>query len=1156
MNNSDFVHLHLHTEYSLLDGACRIDKLMQKIVSLGQTSVAITDHGVMYGAVEFYKAAKEYGIKPIIGCEVYVAPRTRFDKVFRIDSTPYHLVLLVKNEIGYKNLIKMVSLANTDGFYNKPRVDRELLEKYSEGLIALSACLSGEIPSKLLANDYETAKETALFYKRVFGSSNYYIELQNHQIEEQKRILSSLVHLAEELSIPLVATNDCHYIEREDSITQRAVICIQTNKTMDDNDVMEFKTDQFYVKSSQEMEELFKEYPEAVLNTKEIADRCNYNFEFGVTKLPHFTSPDSFSNYDYLVHLSKEGFKRKYKEDDEEAFQRLNYEIEVISEMGFVDYFLIVADFIHFANSKGIPVGPGRGSGAGSITAYCLDITGIDPIKYNLLFERFLNPDRISMPDFDIDFCYERRQEVIDYVIEKYGSYHVAQIITFGTMAARAAVRDIGRVLNIPYNEVDRVAKLIPQVIGINIEKALEQSSELKMLYESESSVRRLIDLSKRVEGMPRHASTHAAGVVITEQEVSDYVPLQMNDKQIVTQFTMGTLEELGLLKMDFLGLRTLTVISDTEKALRSKGIYFSISEISYEDPKVFEMLSSGNTSGVFQYESAGMKQVLMNLKPESLEDLIAVVALYRPGPMDSIPTFIRNRHHPEELKYRTPLLEPILSVTNGCIVYQEQVMQIFRELAGFSLAGADLVRRAMSKKKSDIMEKEGRVFIYGDEHTDGCLKRGIPEDVAKAVFADMESFSAYAFNKSHAAAYAVLAYQTAYLKKYYPKEFMAAVLTSVLETTNRVIEYTAECQRLGIKIIPPDVNRSFDGFIAVSDGILFGLRAVKNVGRNLIETIVREREANGSYISFTDFCKRTYGTDLNKRALENLIRCGALDSLGLTRRAMVVNLETVLKGIDFDTRNNISGQISLFEQLNVEVRDSSAMQEVTEYYPQEILAMEKEITGIYLSGHPLERYRDIVEKVSRYSVLDIVGEGSSKLDNENIDLVCLVEAVKYKITKKNENMAFVTIEDFTGSIELLVFPSKLEEIGSQLAVNKVVVINARVSAKDDETVSLICNSFMTIEDFIEKKEKEVKLPDKKSVEALYIKVDDYESEEYKRALALTSVFFGTSPLYIYIESDKKLVLAPKKLWVEVSSELKIELEKILGHDNVALKKI
>lgn len=1158
MDNSDFVHLHLHTEYSLLDGACRIDRLMKKIVALGQTAVAITDHGTMYGAVDFYKQAKENGIKPIIGCEVYVAPRTRFDKVHRIDTTPYHLVLLCKNVTGYKNLIKMVSLSNIDGFYNRPRVDRELLERYSDGLVALTACISGEIPTKLLNNDYEAALEAAEFYKGVFGRDNIYIELQNHGLAEQERIIKSLIDISRDTGIPLVATNDCHYIEQSDSLTQRAVICIQTNKTMNDNDVMEFKTDQFYVKTTQEMHELFGSVSEALTNTKKIADMCNFDFEFGVTKLPHFTTPDSSDNYDYLKRLSEDGFVKRYNTNDLDAHNRLEYELSVIAQMGFVDYFLIVADFINFARINSIPVGPGRGSGAGSLAAYCLGITGVDPIKYNLLFERFLNPDRISMPDFDIDFCYERRQEVIDYVIERYGKNHVAQIITFGTMAARAAIRDIGRVLAIPYNEVDRVAKLVPQQIGMNISRALELSGELKLLYDNDSNVKNLIDLSQKVEGMPRHASTHAAGIVITQEEVSDYVPLQMNDKQIITQFTMGTLEELGLLKMDFLGLRTLTVISDTERALRKKEIEFSIDNISYEDKNVFDMLSIGNTSGVFQYESAGMRQVLMNLKPESLEDLIAVVALYRPGPMDSIPTFIRNRHYPEEMKYLTPMLEPILSVTNGCIVYQEQVMQIFRDLAGFSFAGADLVRRAMSKKKSDIMEEEGRVFIYGDEKTDGCVKRGIPEDVAKAIFADMQSFSAYAFNKSHAAAYAVLAYQTAYLKRYYPIEFMAAVLTSVLDITNRVIEYTAECHRLGIKIYPPNVNTSTDGFAATENGILFGLRAVKNVGRNLIEGIVSEREANGRYLSFSSFCKRVYSSDLGKRSLENLIKCGALDEFGLSRRAMIMNLDAILRSIDYDKKNNISGQVSLFEEMNVETVDDSSMRNIEEFSSPEILAMEKDITGVYLSGHPLEGYRDVIEEVNRYTILDINGENAINHDNENIDLVCLVEAVKYKITKNNENMAFVTVEDFTSSIELLVFPTKLQEIDTSLKVNTVVVINARISAKDDETVSLICNRFQTIDEYLKHKGEKLltvnPVINKKS-DSLYIKVQDDRSDQYKKAISLTSVFFGKTPLYIYLEEEKKLVLAPKKLWVDISSELIGELIAILGEENVAIKK-
>ena len=895
----NFTHLHLHTEYSLLDGACRIEGLMQRVKALGQTAVAITDHGVMYGCVDFYKAAKKAGVKPIIGCEVYVATRTRFDKVNRIDGSN-HLVLLCKNETGYKNLIKMVSAGFTEGFYNKPRVDHELLEEYHEGLICLSACLAGEIPQALLAGDYEKAKNLARYYEDLFGKGNYYIEIQDHRLDEQRTVLPLLVRLSRETGIPLVATNDAHYLEKEDSRMQHILICIQTNKTVNDDDVLEFGTDEFYVKSTDEMYELFSAWPEACENTNRIAEMCSFDFEFGVTKLPYFVAPDGMDNKEYFVKLCRDGLLRRYGADvPEDIRARLDYEISIIDRMGYINYYLIVFDFINYAKSQGIPVGPGRGSGAGSLAAYCVGITNIDPIKYNLLFERFLNPERVSMPDFDIDFCYERRQEVIDYVIRKYGADHVAQIVTFGTMAARAAIRDVGRVLDMPYGTVDGIAKLVPMEPKMTLTKALSISRELKARYDADPQVKELIDMSLKLEGMPRHASTHAAGVVITREAADEYVPLATNDGNPVTQFTMTTIEELGLLKMDFLGLRTLTVIDDAEKMIRKREPGFSMDAVPYDDQRVYAMLNAGETEGVFQMESGGMTQAVMGLQSKSLEDIIAIISLYRPGPMESIPTYIANRHNPGNVKYKTPQLEHILDVTNGCIVYQEQVMQICRELAGFSYGQADLVRRAMSKKKHDVMEKERQHFVHGNTEPGhecaGCVANGISETVANAIFDDMSSFASYAFNKAHAAAYAVVAYQTAYLKRHYPREFMAALLTSVLDNTGKVIEYTAECQRMGIRVLPPDINASDAGFTVEGKDIRFGLLALKNVGRNLIATVVRERSGT-PYRSLYDFCKRLHGTEINRRAVESMIKSGAFDNLEAKRRSMMDGVEGILK--------------------------------------------------------------------------------------------------------------------------------------------------------------------------------------------------------------------------------------------------------------------
>ncbi|KUE75471.1 DNA polymerase III subunit alpha [Ruthenibacterium lactatiformans] len=1156
----NFTHLHLHTEYSLLDGACRIEGLMQRVKALGQTAVAITDHGVMYGCVDFYKAAKKAGVKPIIGCEVYVATRTRFDKVNRIDGSN-HLVLLCKNETGYKNLIKMVSAGFTEGFYNKPRVDHELLEEYHEGLICLSACLAGEIPQALLAGDYEKAKNLARYYEDLFGKGNYYIEIQDHGLDEQRTVLPLLVRLSRETGIPLVATNDAHYLEKEDSRMQHILICIQTNKTVNDDDVLEFGTDEFYVKSTDEMYELFSAWPEACENTNRIAEMCSFDFEFGVTKLPYFVAPDGMDNKEYFVKLCRDGLLRRYGADvPEDIRARLDYEISIIDRMGYINYYLIVFDFINYAKSQGIPVGPGRGSGAGSLAAYCVGITNIDPIKYNLLFERFLNPERVSMPDFDIDFCYERRQEVIDYVIRKYGADHVAQIVTFGTMAARAAIRDVGRVLDMPYGTVDGIAKLVPMEPKMTLTKALSISRELKARYDADPQVKELIDMSLKLEGMPRHASTHAAGVVITREAADEYVPLATNDGNPVTQFTMTTIEELGLLKMDFLGLRTLTVIDDAEKMIRKREPGFSMDAVPYDDQRVYAMLNAGETEGVFQMESGGMTQAVMGLQSKSLEDIIAIISLYRPGPMESIPTYIANRHNPGNVKYKTPQLEHILDVTNGCIVYQEQVMQICRELAGFSYGQADLVRRAMSKKKHDVMEKERQHFVHGNTEPGhecaGCVANGISETVANAIFDDMSSFASYAFNKAHAAAYAVVAYQTAYLKRHYPREFMAALLTSVLDNTGKVIEYTAECQRMGIRVLPPDINASDAGFTVEGKDIRFGLLALKNVGRNLIATVVRERSGT-PYRSLYDFCKRLHGTEINRRAVESMIKSGAFDNLEAKRRSMMDGVEGILKSVESEARRNLDGQIDLFGALDGEQesgRNVYKLPDGGEEYPYDILLqMEKEVSGLYLSGHPLDHYRPVIEKVSTCRISELVGENAHAYDEQNVTLVCTVVRTKTINTKAGGMMAFITVEDLSGSMEVLAFPKVLLAASEAVHDNAVVVIKGRVSYKEDEPSKLIADSIVDVERYEPDK---IKTDIKSTKNGLWLKLSSMRSESFEETKNLLQIFEGNFPVYMYFEDTKQRMLAPKSLWCTQSDLLVSELERVLGAGNVKVNKV
>ena len=1164
-----FTHLHVHTEYSLLDGACRIDRMFEHLKAMGQTACAITDHGVMYGSVAFFDAAKAAGIKPIIGCEVYVATRTRFDKVNRIDGNS-HLILLCKNETGYKNLIKMVSAGFLEGFYSKPRIDKDLLEQYHEGLICLSACLAGEIPKAILAGDYERAKQTALYYRDLFGEGNYYLELQDHGLEEDQVVLPQLIRLSRETGIPMAATNDAHYITKEDAKMQSILLCIQTGKTIADADRMEFQTDEFYLKSTDEMYDLFSMVPEACENTNKIAEQCNFEFTFGETKLPYFRAPDGMDNQAYFEKLCWEGLERRYPGKVTDALrERLSHEINVVKTMGYTNYYLIVYDFINYAKSRDIPVGPGRGSGAGSLAAYCVGITDIDPIRYNLIFERFLNPERVSMPDFDVDFCYERRQEVIDYVNEKYGRDHVAQIVTFGTMAARAAVRDVGRVMGMPYQDVDKVAKLIPMEPKMTLQKALEVSPDLKAMYKENPQVHELIETSLKVEGMPRHASTHAAGVVITRESATEYVPLATNDGLPVTQFNMVEIERLGLLKMDFLGLRTLTVIHDTETAVRSRAPEFRISGISYDDPDTYAMLARGETEGIFQLESTGMTQVLVSMRPKNLEDIIALISLYRPGPMDSIPTYLRNRREPDKISYKTPQLAHILDVTNGCIVYQEQVMQIFRELAGFSFGQADNIRRAMSKKKHKVMEEEREHFVHGcaepGKVCPGCVKNGIPEQVANEIYDEMISFASYAFNKSHAACYAYVAFQTAYLKCHYPHEFMAALLTSVLDNTSKVIEYTTECQRLGIKVLQPDINISRGGFTADGGCIRFGLNAVKSVGRNLIEAVVKERK-DRPYRGLYDFCRRLYGNELNRRALENLIKCGAFDALEPSRRGMLECVEGILKSVETDMRRNLEGQMDLFGMMSGETAEPAGndykVPKLSEYPSGELLKMEKEVSGLYLSGHPLDAYREQIAKISTCTVAQLQGENARQFDEKNVTLLCTVVKNKVMTTKSNTLMAFTTIEDLTGSMELLVFPRVLAECRAALQENAVVVANGRVSVKEEEAARLIVEGVQPIETYDPSKSfgsnRAERVQREKSGEGAsgyFLTVPSLHCAEMHRVENLLCNIFdgGTVKVYFRFADSGKKALA-RHMAVKDDPLLRAELVRILGAEHVKVQ--
>ena len=1159
---TDFVHLHVHTEYSLLDGACKINELVAQAKELGQEAVAITDHGVMYGAIDFYKAAKKAGIKPIIGCEVYVAPRGRGDKDPAKDKRPYHLVLLCKNNTGYQNLAWLVSRGFTEGFYFKPRIDRELIPGHTEGLICLSACLAGEVPRALTAGEYEKAREAATWYRDQFGAENYFIEVQNHGIEDQVRILPQLVKLSEELGVGLVATNDSHYLKKEDHQLQHLLICIQTGHTVDEEMALEFPTEEFYLKSGDEMAAVFPKLPSAIQNTVEIAKRCQVEFEFGKTKLPRFEAPNGEDNVDYFFRLCREGFIRRYGENaPQEVRERLEYELSVIHKMGYVNYYLIVYDFINYARSVGIPVGPGRGSGAGSIAAYCIGITGIDPIRFGLLFERFLNPERVSMPDFDIDFCGVRRQEVIDYVVQKYGADHVAQIVTFGTMAARGAIRDVGRALGIPYPQVDQAAKMVPMELHITLKKAIEGSKELRDLMEVEPKIRQLVELAQQVEGMPRHAGTHAAGVVITHDTVESYVPLAKNDEAVVTQYTMTTLEELGLLKMDFLGLRNLTVIDDTEKMLRREDPGFSIEEIPLDDPKVFQMLSAGETSGVFQLESGGMRRVITQLQPSSFEDIIAVISLYRPGPMESIPKYIDCRHHPEHVTYLTEKLRPILEVTYGCIVYQEQVMQICRELGGYSYGQADLVRRAMSKKKADVMAKERTHFL------EGCRKNGVEEAAANQIFGEMETFAAYAFNKSHAATYALVAYQTAYLKCHHPKEYMAALLTSILDNTNKVIEYIEECGRLGIQVLPPRINESGEGFTATPEGIRFGLLAVKNLGAGVIREMIAEREKDGPFTSFLDFYRRTYSGEMNKRSLESLIKSGALDGLGANRRQMLEGYPKVGEVLAARDRWRSTGQISLFGDEPDEEELSLPLVEEDE--PSVLLAGEKEVTGLYISGHPMSHYEALYPKYGAVKLIRLTDpEVNQSYDNASVFVMGMITAKRLKLTKGGENMAFLTLEDMTGAMEVLVFPRVYAVHAARLLAGSPVFLRGRVSLREEEDAKLILEDAMTLPERaagpMEERlassggyegrgrgQRGASTPAPSSKAGVYLRVPSMDDAITDRARLLLQIFDGSYPVYFKAEDTGKMLRAPRSLWCDPNQVLLRELGVTLGSENV-----
>ncbi len=1141
-----FAHLHTHTAYSLLDGEGTIKKILDRAKELGQTSMAITDHGSMFGVIDFYEYAKSIGIKPILGCEVYVAARTRHDKIHELDSSSSHLILLAKNNTGYKNLMNIVSTGYIEGFYYKPRIDMEVLRQNSEGIIALSACMIGVLSKKILNKNYDEAKKSALEFIDIFGRDNYFIEIQDHGIYEQKMLNRDLIKLAKELDLGVVATNDIHYVRREDAEYQDILMCIQMGKTVNDEDRMKMSTNEMFVKSEDEMRELFSYIPEAIENSQKIADMCQVDIEFGKLHLPKFDLPVGYTSYQYLTELCQKGLEKRYPNPNDELKSRLDYELTTIEKMGYVDYFLIVWDFIRFARENGIMVGPGRGSAAGSIVSYCLEITNIDPIKYDLIFERFLNPERVTMPDIDIDFCYERRGEVIDYVNRKYGADKVAQIVTFGTMAAKLAIRDTGRALDMPYGFVDGVAKQIPNELNITIEKALSNNKQLKAMYDSDPQVKRLIDVSSELEGLPRHTSTHAAGVVITREPVQTYVPLSRNDDVITTQFTMTTIERLGLLKMDFLGLRTLTVIRDAVENIKmTQGIDIDMDKVDMNDPKTYEMISRGDTDGVFQLESAGMKEFMKELKPSSIEDVIAGISLYRPGPMDSIPQYIANKNS-GSVKYKHPLLESILDVTYGCIVYQEQVMQIVRELGGYSLGRADLVRRAMSKKKTDVMEQERKNFVYGikDENgnteVEGAVSRGIDEKTAISIFDEMMDFAKYAFNKSHAAAYAFVSYQTAWLKCHYPTEFYAATLTSILGQSAKVTKYIAAAKRQGINLLPPDINKSFSSFVPDGKNIRFGLGAIKNVGTAFIDEMTDERQSGGAFASFTEFCNRMADKKLNKRIVESMIKSGVFDSFGHSRATLLGVYEGAIDSAIREQKNAVSGQLDFFSMFEEET-DFAADNfiKVPELDRRQLLNFEKEYLGIYVSGHPLDGLEDTIGKVTSASVVDIIENENNEFSADTkVSIGGMISKRKDQLTKRGELMMYLTFEDLTGEIEVLVFPSQVRRFEQYLKEESICLVTGNLDVQEDRPSKIRLENIVPLNTA------------KPPFEKLYLKLkstDEFKFSEIKRVLANKN---GTIPVIIYYDDTNKSVQAPKSMWVTDDSCV-LELAQILGEECV-----
>ena len=1146
-----FTHLHVHTEYSLLDGSNKIKEYVSRVKELGMNSAAITDHGVMYGVIDFYKAARAAGIKPVLGCEVYVAPGSRFDReLSHGDDRYYHLVLLAENNKGYQNLMKIVSKGFVEGYYYKPRVDMEVLETYHEGIIALSACLAGEVQRYLVRGLYEEAKETACKYEKCFGKGNFFLELQDHGIPDQKTVNAGLMRMSEETGIELVATNDVHYTYAEDAEPHDILLCLQTGKKLSDENRMRYEGGQYFVKSEEEMRALFPYAAQAIDNTQKIADRCNVEIEFGVTKLPHFDVPEGYDSWTYLNKLCHEGLVRRYPDKHEELLPKLDYELSVIQKMGYVDYFLIVWDFINYARTHGIPVGPGRGSAAGSLVSYTTGITNIDPIRYNLLFERFLNPERVTMPDIDIDFCYERRSEVIDYVIEKYGKDCVTQIVTFGTLAARGVIRDVGRVMDLPYNFCDTIAKNIPNELNITIDKALIMNPELRSMYESDETVKRLIDMAKRLEGLPRHTSMHAAGVVISQKAMDEYVPLsRSSDGTITTQFVMTTIEELGLLKMDFLGLRTLTVISDAVKLVeKNHGIKIDVDNIDYDDKKVLDSIGTGRCDGVFQLESAGMKNFMKELKPQSLEDVIAGISLYRPGPMDFIPKYIKGKNEPESVTYVCKELEPILEPTYGCIVYQEQVMQIVQNLAGYTMGQADNIRRAMSKKKQYVIDAERQNFVYGNEEQGikGCIANGISEQAANQIYDSMVDFAKYAFNKSHAAAYAVVAYQTAYLKYYYPVEFMAALMTSVIDNTRKVAEYIYSCRQMGIKVLSPDINEGEGRFLATKDGIRYGMYAIKSIGRQVIDIILAEREANGKYTTLSDFLSRVAGREVNKRAVENLIKAGACDGLDGNRQQMLLVYNTLIDNLNQEKKNSLAGQMSLFDLVSEEEKKAYEVRfpNVEEYTKEIKLGFEKEVLGIYLSGHPLEEYeekwRKNISAVTADFMLDEETNAVKIKDNQSVVIGGIITEKTIKYTKQNKAMAFITIEDLFGTVEVIIFPRDYEKYSRYLNEDEKVFVAGHANVEEDKNGKLICEKIYSFDDT--KRELWLQFATKEAFE-----------EKEKELYSLLYGSDGNDEIVIYIASPRAMKRLGQNHNIHINPELVGNLTEFLGEKNVKI---